>query len=365
MPAYYNEIDAYAAQWLRNLIGAGHIAPGDVDERDIREVSADDLVGYQQVHLFAGIGGWSLALRLAGWPNDEPVFTGSCPCQPLSSAGQRKGHADERHLWPAFYCLIAERRPATVFGEQVASKDGREWLAGVRADLEHLGYACGAADLPAASVGAPHIRQRLWWVANANGGRREGAQVPVRQSRQNETSAIERGAGSGLANDQRQRPRAGEPVAGAHGGILGHTITPHERDGGGVADAECSKRGKVDRARRVEGGDGLPQRQEGSDWARGGGGVGDADCPRHALGAHGSAAMMERRQTRPEGKPLSKQVLGANATSFPAPTERRGALNPAFSRWFMGFPAEWDACAPTATPSSRKSRPPSSKRRGT
>ena len=165
MTAYYSEIDPYAAHWLRNLIAAGHIAPGEVDERDIREVEPDDLEGYTQCHFFAGIGGWSYALRLAGWPDERPVWTGSCPCQPLSSAGQRKGHADRRHLWPAFYRLIDECRPATILGEQVASKDGREWLAGVRADLEHLGYACGCADLPAAGVGAPHIRQRLWFVA--------------------------------------------------------------------------------------------------------------------------------------------------------------------------------------------------------
>lgn len=165
MAAYYNEIDPYAARWLRNLIAAGHLPPGDVDQRSILEVEPGDLAGYDECHFFAGIGGWPYALRLAGWFG--PVWTGSCPCQPLSSAGQRKGHADERHLWPAFQCLIAECRPAAVFGEQVASKDGREWLAGVRADLEALGYAVGAADLCAASVGSPHIRQRLFWVADA------------------------------------------------------------------------------------------------------------------------------------------------------------------------------------------------------
>jgi DNA (cytosine-5)-methyltransferase 1 len=163
---YYNENDPYAAQWLRNLIAAGHIAPGDVDTRSIVDVRATDLVGYSQCHFFAGIGGWDHALNLAGWHG--PVWTGSCPCQPLSSAGRQRGHADERHLWPAFHALIAQCRPATVFGEQVASKDGREWLAGVRADLEGTGYACGAADLCAAGAGgAPHIRQRLYWVADA------------------------------------------------------------------------------------------------------------------------------------------------------------------------------------------------------
>ena len=166
---YYNEFDPYAAQWLRNLVVAGMIPHGDVDHRSILDVKPADLAGYTQCHFFCGIAGWPLALALAGWPETRPVWTGSCPCQPLSSAGKQKGHADERHLWPAFYELIAECGPATVFGEQVASKDGREWLCGVRADLEAVGYAVGAADLCAASVGAPHIRQRLFWMADATG----------------------------------------------------------------------------------------------------------------------------------------------------------------------------------------------------
>ena len=167
--AYYNENDPFAAQWLRNLIVSGHIPAGDVDDRDIQEVTPDDLKGYTQCHFFAGIGGWPYALKLAGWPDDRPVWTGSCPCQPLSSAGQRKGHADQRHLWPAFQSLIAQSSPTVVFGEQVESKDGREWFAAVRADLEATGYACGCADLCAASAGAPHIRQRLFWVAQSAG----------------------------------------------------------------------------------------------------------------------------------------------------------------------------------------------------
>lgn len=171
MAAYYNEHEPYAAQWLRNLIAAGHIAPGDVDERSIVDVHPDDLHEYTQCHLFAGIGGWSYALRLAGWSDDRAVWTGSCPCQPLSSAGLRQGHADRRHLWPAFYRLIAECSPAAIFGEQVAGADGREWFAGVRADLEAMGYACGAADLCAAGVSAPHIRQRLYWMADVDTAR--------------------------------------------------------------------------------------------------------------------------------------------------------------------------------------------------
>ncbi len=161
----YNDIDKPACAWMRELAAQGHIPPGDVDSRSIADLTGADVARYTQSHFFAGIAGWPLALRLAGWPPDRPVWTGSCPCQPFSSAGKRKGQADERHVWPEFARLIGECRPPVVFGEQVASAVGHGWLDGVFADLEGLGYACGAAVLGAHSVGAPHIRQRLWWVA--------------------------------------------------------------------------------------------------------------------------------------------------------------------------------------------------------
>lgn len=176
MRAFYNEIDRYCCDWLSNLMDKGHIRPGMISDKSIVDLTPDDVRPYDLAHFFAGIAGWDYALTLAGWRFDGRVtWTGSCPCQPLSSAGQQRGHADERHLWPAFHRLIAECKPAVVFGEQVASKDGREWLAAVRADLERCGYAVGAANLPSAGVGAPHIRQRLWFVADAaRGGRSDG-----------------------------------------------------------------------------------------------------------------------------------------------------------------------------------------------
>jgi DNA (cytosine-5)-methyltransferase 1 len=164
---YYNDNDSFSVKWLKALIAEGLIPKGDVDDRSITEIKPNELDGYTQCHFFAGIGGWPYALRLSGWPEDRPVWTGSCPCQPFSVAGQGKGIKDERHLWPAFRWLIAQKRPATIFGEQVASSDGREWLSGVRLDLETMGYEVGAADLCAAGVGAPHIRQRLFWVAKS------------------------------------------------------------------------------------------------------------------------------------------------------------------------------------------------------
>jgi len=173
MIAYYNEIDPFAAAWLRELINAGHIAPGIVDERSIEDVVPAELTIYDQCHFFAGIGVWSYALRQAGWPDDRPVWTGSCPCQPFSSAGKGGGFADERHLWPAFHWLIGQCHPDVVFGEQVAKKNGNAWLDLVSTDMEGCGYACGAVVTAACGFGAPHIRQRLYWVADSDSMRRE------------------------------------------------------------------------------------------------------------------------------------------------------------------------------------------------
>lgn len=221
--ALYIEIDEYCRAWLRNLIAADLICPGDV-VGDILDVRPRDLDRYNQVHAFAGIGIWSGSLRDAGIRDTDYVWTGSCPCQPFSAAGQRGGFADERHLWPAFFHLIKECRPPTVYGEQVASPDGLQWLDLVSSDLEGTDYAIGAADLCAAGVavaagetetgqatlewirgavqscpdpflaaelrdyaewfdreagvGPPHIRQRLCWMAYAepqhNRGRASG-----------------------------------------------------------------------------------------------------------------------------------------------------------------------------------------------
>ncbi len=169
---YYNEIDPYAADWLENLIADGIIAPGVVDRRSISDVRPSDVRDFDQCHFFAGVGGWSLALRIAGWDDAMQCWTGSCPCQPWSKAGRRGGAGDHRHLWPQWFWLIRECRPPTIFGEQVAGAG--VWLDEVFSDLESVDYACGAADLPAACTGAPQARQRIWFVADTARRWRQG-----------------------------------------------------------------------------------------------------------------------------------------------------------------------------------------------
>lgn len=180
MKVLYNENDPYVVEWLTRLSSKKFIASGEIDSRSIVDLKPKDLKGFTQAHFFAGIGVWSYALKLAGWPSTVPVWTGSCPCQPFSTAGRRKGEADARHLWPVWFQLIRKCRPPIIFGEQVASPAGRQWLDAVYADLEGAGYAVGASDLCAAGVGAPHIRQRLYFMAISREQRREGKRIHLR-----------------------------------------------------------------------------------------------------------------------------------------------------------------------------------------
>jgi len=174
--AWYNEPDKQKAATLRHLIEAGAIAHGVVDERKIQAVQPDDLHGFSQCHFFAGCGVWSYALRVAGWPDDRPVWTGSCPCGPFSVAGLKKGFEDPRHLWPSWFPLILKRRPDVCFGEQ--SDDAHAWIDLVSSDMEDAGYAFGSPDIPAAGFSGAHIRQRYFWVADANNAERWAERAP-------------------------------------------------------------------------------------------------------------------------------------------------------------------------------------------
>ena len=222
MTAYYNEHDPYAAEWLRALILNGHIAPGDVDESDIRDIRPDELRGYTQCHFFAGIGVWSHALRRAGWPDSRPIWTGSCPCQPFSAAGAGAGFADERHLWPAFNHLIDQCQPATVVGEQV--ENAGAWLDLVSSDLEAQGYAFGAAFLPAAGFGGAHIRSRCYWMVDSQqpglerlAGHGDNGDKPGRVGSIAAGPVAAPSGSGGMADAQRHDGRADKPGRGPEG----------------------------------------------------------------------------------------------------------------------------------------------------
>lgn len=263
---FYNEWDGYAAGWLRNLQSDGQIPEGTVDERSIEDVKAEDLRGTTQAHFFAGIGGWAYALRLAGWPESRPVWTASCPCQPFSAAGKAGGVGDKRHLWPSVLRLISERRPPVVFGEQVASQDGYLWLSGVRVDLERIGYAVGASDLPACSASAPHRRQRLYWVAQSEGQHVGRPEEPGKRAQKVQDPGANGGASLGrgrgavrVAYPDGREPRDGEVQRGWKLGLLPEGRSPRFWDDFDVIKARDGK------LRRLEPGtfplvDGVPAR---------------------------------------------------------------------------------------------------------
>lgn len=249
--AYYNEHDAYAAQWIRNLIAAGLVAPGDVDERSIEDVHPDDLRPYTQCHFFAGVAVWSLALRRAGWPDNRPVWTGSCPCQPFSTAGEGLGFNDPRHLWPDFAWLIGQRKPPVVLGEQVASKAVDPWVDLVQADLEAMGYAFGAIPFPAAGVGAPNIRDRTFWASERLADTKGLRQPRVCRDKANEgqRGTTQRGNPGRLGNSYvngSQGRQAGAQGEGAAAAIPGWDGRMADTDG-------CHQAGKCQPATRDDG----------------------------------------------------------------------------------------------------------------
>jgi DNA (cytosine-5)-methyltransferase 1 len=166
MKIYYNEIEPFAVEYLKILMTYGELPYGFIDDRHIQLINPVELLEYDQCHFFAGMGGWAYALSLTEYKEVKSLWTGSCPCQPFSTAGKQKGKSDDRHLWPHWFKLIKECRPQLVFGEQVASAIKFGWLDTVYDDLERENYTVRATVLPASSIGKPHRRERLWFVGN-------------------------------------------------------------------------------------------------------------------------------------------------------------------------------------------------------
>lgn len=314
MTVYYNEIDPYAAQWLRNLMAAGHIAEGEVDERSITEVQHEDLSGFDQCHFFAGIGVWSHALRRAGWPDDRPVWTGSCPCQPFSAAGKQQRFDDDRHLWPVWFNLIRECRPPVVVGEQVAS--ALDWLDLVSADMEAAGYAIGAADLCAAGFGGAHIRQRLYFVGLDH-----------------TTSARHGGPVKGAEEEARDEARL--RLLGEGCGI------------GGLADAGCSLgQRRPDTGRPSETNTGQRQQGAGDDQSRGSAsGLADANDAGRQLFSGGEPAGVFDEKASPKERQFKFGRHSTGADQPHAPLLGRDAAD-----WLFCRDGKWRPVEPGTFP---------------
>lgn len=342
---YYSEWDPYAAQWIRNLIDAGLIPPGHVDTRSITDVQPSDLAGYRQCHFFAGIAGWSLAARLAGWPDDRELWTGSAPCQPFSVAGKGKAQDDDRHLWPHFLRLIRARRPAVVMGEQVAAAVGKNWLDGVSADLEAEDYACRAVIVPACAVDAPHRRDRLWFVAHASSPRlaqREGDRrvlpgVGVESEGEDVTYA-DRSRHVGHANvtgASEERQQRGRQLGGAgvdQGACPGGSVADALRQGSHASALAGVHRGE-EGARAWDGSAaGLRAARspwDGAGWLTGHDGKARRFEPCIRLLAHGVPSRVGRLRAYGNAivPQVAAEVVGAYMDCYPDPDEQlRAAL---------------------------------------
>ena len=280
--------------------------------------------------LFSGIGGFSLGLERTGgfetaafceyeefprkvlakhWPNvpcfpdvrelkgsdiDGPidVICGGYPCQPFSTAGQRRGKEDDRHLWPEFSRLVAELRPTWIIGENVAGHISMG-LDDVLSDLEGQGYSCRTFVIPACAVDAPHRRDRVWIVAHAEKLQRDGGREYSKQGQRQISKSGKRGRADDVAytngvNAQRQhqlpseRHDAGTRQSGfiygearpmAHAERLGQSRQgeyeqPGHREAEGKGQADHAQSERQHRKRRTEPGvggmaDGLPAGMDG------------------------------------------------------------------------------------------------------
>ncbi|WP_322111406.1 DNA cytosine methyltransferase [Tistrella sp.] len=297
----------------------GLIPAGDVDERDIRDVLPSDLDQYRQCHFFAGIGGWALALRWAVWPSDRPIWTGSCPCQPFSAAGRRRGFADERHLWPAWAWLISQSRPTWSLANRLMGE-----LQGRGSMLFRLTWSTQATPsgrryclLRASAPRTPGTGRSGWPTAAALDYRSESA-----------TTAFD------LARWAHSR---GKPLSA----VTSLSAWP-------TCKATDSTGGRASRAR----GRGLNLNDlvllvswttpAASDGTRGG-----TITP----GMSGSSLTQQASLAGPARVTTDGRLLTGSAAGM----ADGGLLSPEHSRWLMGYPAAWGFCGVMATRLSRRS----------
>ena len=350
---YFNEIDEVACAVLREVHG------GHVDGRSIKEVIPADVRPFRRVHWFAGAGLWEVACKIAGW-DDRQLWTASCPCQPFSSAGKGLGADDPRHLWPDLFRLVSAEWPSCIVGEQVAGKAGDAWLDGVCADLESIDYAVRAVEIPASAVDSPQKRSRNWWVAMGNG---HSARTNVHAASGRPWTATCESDGGPMADADPRRQQ-----------ILRQSERTQLESASGPLVERCDADGQFEGE--------SPMRLASTIGGRGGVGTrlpGRARTDEMLLNG-----LMSQWRTPDVNFPSPKATLtklsgrtpqdpqvglademnhfGKTPSGSTAQTEKRGAPNPVFACWLMGWPEELTSGALLAIQSFRKSPRKSSRR---
>jgi DNA-cytosine methyltransferase len=363
--------------------------------------------------LCSGIGGFALGLERTGgfrtvafceanqfcvevlqshWP-DVPVFrdlrklrgwhvgyvdciTAGFPCQPYSLAGKQKGDADPRNVWPDVCRLVREILPEWFIGENVPGLDGKHMaLDRVLTDLESAGYSAITIEIPACAVDAPHIRKRLFIVANRNGERLD-RRGHIGQGRWSQPA----NSGGHVADCNGARP-----FPGAQPGICCSEESTRPRDGQskrrGVSSCHVANRERVGCIGQPPSGTTLTgKRPDGRKAQMGLNTVARAAMwPTARASDHKSGKSNVTHNSRPltevatwatvrcqdaQGsgyqidQRTGKRILTLNGQArngLTAPTGKGGALNPEFVCWLMMFPSEWTKSGRTVTPSARRS----------
>ena len=205
----YTDIDPYCCEVIRARIADGSLPPGEVWCRDVTTLTDDELRAFDQVHLFCGIGGSPLGLKMAGWPSDAPIVTGGFPCQDVSDAGLRAGITAPRS--GLFREVVRALRVAPrAYGllENVAALL-RRGMGVVLGELAAIGRDAEWDCLSACDVGAPHRRARIWVVAHparGNGDRREVHHAPTHQAEASKSTRwVSDGTGIGVVDGRGNR----------------------------------------------------------------------------------------------------------------------------------------------------------------
>jgi DNA (cytosine-5)-methyltransferase 1 len=266
----------------------------------------------------------------------------------FSASGKRGGFSDKRHLWPTWFRLIRELRPQHVFGEQTSGKDGLAWLDLVSSDLEGIGYTFGAADIPDCGFGAPHKRNRVYFVADS---KKCGSQELCQRN----SEPLSRCGSMAQGDDTARCGSATGPMADPNGGTkqrskpqsIEWTIPKADGRVLALADAERSRRGG---RRAGEAGAESKEIERPSGFCATGA---LGDTARRGFGMRGSAPGKCGRVAQP-GEP---HELGDTAEpgfeigSHPKDgsgivgQERPTAGNPGFTNGFWSD-AEWLLCRP-------------------